>query len=170
MPLKEIKRWDNGKVIVCGEYESIKDCLQKNSRANLSRANLSRANLSGADLSRANLSGANLSRADLLEANLLGADLKKLIMSPPLFLLAWWGNVSDELCLDLMRYDAANHPNPEKFLDWAKGGRCPYSDVSILRSANFIEKLDLIKADFLARPVKSAYELMQAIIKEKGKS
>ena len=26
----EIRRWDNNKLIICGEYESVKDCLKKN--------------------------------------------------------------------------------------------------------------------------------------------
>ena len=59
--MKEIKivsRWDKSKVILCGEYESIKACLEDNRKANLSGANLSRANLSGANLYGANLSGA----------------------------------------------------------------------------------------------------------------
>ena len=52
----EIKRWDNGKIIICGEYESIKDCLEKNrNKADLSWANLGSANLCSADLSSANL-------------------------------------------------------------------------------------------------------------------
>ena len=66
--MKEIKivsRWDSNKVLLCGQYESVKDCLVKNKNANLSGANLSRANLSGADLSGAYLYGADLSRADL---------------------------------------------------------------------------------------------------------
>ena len=88
--IKIVSRFDSGKVLLCGKYESIKDCLEKNkeanlsganlyganlSGANLSRANLSRANLSGANLSVANLSGANLSRANLSRANLYGANL-----------------------------------------------------------------------------------------------
>jgi hypothetical protein len=83
--LIEIKNRFNGKVILSGEYESLKDCLVKNSGAylsgadlsgaDLSRANLSGANLYGADLSRANLSGANLYGADLSGANLSGANL-----------------------------------------------------------------------------------------------
>jgi len=85
MNIKIVSRWDSNKVLLCGEYESVKDCLGKNrdkdlSRANLSGANLSRANLSGAnlseaDLSWADLSWANLSRANLWGANLLGANL-----------------------------------------------------------------------------------------------
>jgi hypothetical protein len=68
-----------------------------------------------------------------------------------------------------MRYDAANHPKPEKFLEWANGGSCPYSSESIVRAANFTENRELVKDDFLSRPVKSAYELMQTLIKEKCK-
>ena len=61
----EIKNRFTGEVIICGKYESIKDCLEKNKTANLSRANLSGADLYGADLSGANLYGADLSRANL---------------------------------------------------------------------------------------------------------
>jgi hypothetical protein len=50
----EIKdRWTE-RVILCGEYESIRECLEKNKTANLSKADLSKA-----DLSWANLSGAD---------------------------------------------------------------------------------------------------------------
>ena len=71
----EIKsRFDN-KIILCGEYESVKDCLEKNPLANLSGANLSEVNLSEANLSRAYLSGANLSKANLSGAYLSGAYL-----------------------------------------------------------------------------------------------
>jgi len=66
----EIKNRYDEKIILCGEYESIKDCLEKNCGANLSRVDLFGANLSRADLSGANLSGANLSRVDLSGANL----------------------------------------------------------------------------------------------------
>ena len=85
----EIKRRVDGKIIIEGEYPSIRKAVESNladlsganlsganlSRANLSRADLSEANLSWADLSRANLSRANLSRANLSEANLSGANL-----------------------------------------------------------------------------------------------
>jgi len=46
----EIKnRWDN-KILLCGEYESIKDCLEKNRDANLMGADLWSADLEGADV------------------------------------------------------------------------------------------------------------------------
>jgi len=109
------------------------------SRADLSRADLSWANLSGADLSRANLSGANLSWANLSGANLSwanlsGADLsgaEKLSFArfPSIKMLASLnlGTLSDLLTLELMRRDAAAHPNPELFDVWAKDGGCPYA-------------------------------------------
>jgi hypothetical protein len=45
----EIKNRFTGEIILCGEYESIKDCLQKNSGANLTGADLHGANLYGAN-------------------------------------------------------------------------------------------------------------------------
>ena len=115
--------------------------------------------------------GANLSGANLLRANLSGAETQNTQWpSPPMLLLAFWGEVSDELCLDLMRYDAANHPKPEKFLKWAEGAGCPYDGIKVARSAMFVEKAELITPDFLNRPVKSAYELMQALLREKCKT
>jgi hypothetical protein len=82
----EIKNRFNNKIILCGEYESIKDCLQKNSGADLRGANLRGAdlyyanlrgaNLRGADLCGANLRGANLCGANLRDANLCDADLR----------------------------------------------------------------------------------------------
>jgi hypothetical protein len=69
----EIKKRFSGIVILSGEYESVRDCLVKNSGADLSGAEHSGANLSGADLSGAYLSGANLSGADLSGADLRGA-------------------------------------------------------------------------------------------------
>ena len=62
----EIKTRYSGEIILCGEYESIKECLNKNRGADLR----------GADLRGADLRGANLRDADLWDADLLGADLR----------------------------------------------------------------------------------------------
>jgi len=76
----EIKNRYDGKIILCGEYESVKDCLEKNRSdlrfANLRYADLSSADLSSADLRSADLSSADLSSADLRSANLRSADLR----------------------------------------------------------------------------------------------
>ena len=61
----EIKnRWTYS-IILCGEYESIKDCLEKNRSANLRDANLEDAYLRSANLEGAYLRGANLRDANL---------------------------------------------------------------------------------------------------------
>ena len=61
----EIRNLYDDKVILCGEYESIKDCLEKNLGAYLEGANLEGAYLRGANLVDANLVGANLVGANL---------------------------------------------------------------------------------------------------------
>jgi len=72
----EIKsRW-SGKVLVCGKYESIKECLEKNRCANLRRANLEGADLRGADLRRANLEGADLRVAKYKDEELKKAPIQ----------------------------------------------------------------------------------------------
>ena len=72
----EIKNRYTGEVILCGKYESIKDCLEKNRGANLRYADLRGANLRYADLRGANLRGADLRGANLRGADLRGADLR----------------------------------------------------------------------------------------------
>jgi len=139
--------------------------------ADLRGADLRRSNLYEADLSGANLRGANLSGADLSGANLSGANLSRANLGIPSNILQVnWGICSDMLTIDLMRYDAANHPEPDKFIEWSFGGSCPYSDLKISRSANFTENRHLIDGDFLSRPVLSAYQLMLRLIAEHCKN
>ena len=76
----EIRRWDTNEIIVVGEYESIKKCLEQNNSksfycADLRDADLRDANLRGVDLRDANLRSADLRDANLRDANLRGADL-----------------------------------------------------------------------------------------------
>ena len=71
----EIKNRFSGSIVLCGEYESIKDCLERNSGAYLRSADLRGADLRSADLRSADLRGAYLSSADLRSADLRGADL-----------------------------------------------------------------------------------------------
>lgn len=59
--LKIVSRYDSSKILLYGQYESVKDCLEKNKHANLRNANLSRANLFGANLFGAYLFATNLS-------------------------------------------------------------------------------------------------------------
>jgi len=70
----EIKNRFTGSIILCGEYESIKECLEKNRGADLRGADLRGADLRGAYLRGADLRGADLEGADLEGAYLEGAD------------------------------------------------------------------------------------------------
>ena len=130
--------------------------------ADLRGADLRNADLYGADLRNANLYGADLRNANLRDANLRDANLP----SPTMVLLANWGEVSNELCVELMRYDANNHPNPKKFDEWRRGGPCPYNNVKIQRVAHFIEQKTLWKSG----PSKPAYELMVMVLREHCKT
>jgi hypothetical protein len=76
MEIKIVSLWDSSKVLLCGEYESVKECLEKNRGANLRGADLEGANLEGAYLRGANLWGAYLRGADFEGADLEGANLR----------------------------------------------------------------------------------------------
>ena len=65
----EIKNRFNGEMILCGEYESIKDCIEKNRSADLSGADFRGADFSGADFRGADLRGADFSGADFSGAD-----------------------------------------------------------------------------------------------------
>ena len=127
--------------------------------ADLSGAHLSGAHLRGADLRGADLRGADLSGADLSGADLSGAHLP----SPTVVLLAIWGTLAADLTVDLMRYDASCHPEPEAFDRWAAGGACPYSGVKVQRAAQFSERRDLWSPGPSPRP----YDLMVRVLAEK---
>jgi hypothetical protein len=130
-------------------------------KANLREVNLREANLRGAYLGEANLRGAYLGGANLYGANLRGAYLP----APQVVLLANWGALSDSRTLQLMRYDADNHPNKKLFDTWANGGPCPYNDINVQRSVIFHERMDLWRP---FRKPPSAYKLMMAVLKECG--
>jgi hypothetical protein len=76
MEIKIVSKYDSSKVLLCGKYESVKECLEKNRGANLEGANLEGAYLEGANLRGADLEGADLRGADLEGAYLEGADLR----------------------------------------------------------------------------------------------
>ena len=128
--------------------------------------------LGGVDLRDADLGGANLRYANFGYANLGYANLGDTPLPPPsIMLLARWGRVSDKLCLELMKYDAANHPDPLSFNRWVEEGDCPYDNCRYQRSANFTENKDLwvpIKTKKVKS--KSALELVEMLLKEKTKT
>ena len=82
----EIKNRFNGKIIIRGEYKSIKHCLEENRAAYFEDADLRDADLGvaylggayfrGADLVGTDLRGADLRDADLRDTDLKGADFE----------------------------------------------------------------------------------------------
>jgi len=138
--------------------------------ANLKGANLTNAALNGCDLRCANLEGANLFGANLSytfldSTKLTNANLKLArLPSPPMVLLANWGELSDELTADLMVWDSLNHPDPTTFDRWAEGGECPYiANSRVIRSAFFKEKRELWGKGKVCPP----YKLMERVLAEK---
>jgi uncharacterized protein YjbI with pentapeptide repeats len=161
--------------------------------ADLTRATMTGASLVRADLLRATLVGAELTDSDLIDADLTATDLTTARIynarltrsnmtqanlrhatitargkgaqwpSPAMVLLADWGSVSDELCIELMRYEAHNHPKPELFDAWSRGGPLPWGTSSFGRCADF----SLCRWLWSPGPAKSAYELACMVLKEK---
>ena len=134
----------------------------------LQAAQLRNTVLRGSDLFRASLRGSDLSGSDLREARVVlasfdRATLRGAQLPPPReMLLANWGELSDELTADLMRYDAANHPDPGAFDRWAAGGPCPYAGGEIDRAAHFWERRYL----WSPGPSRPAYDLMVDVIRQ----
>jgi hypothetical protein len=158
----------------------VAEARDKNERPDLRNADLWNANLWNADLRYADLRYADLLDADLRDADLRYADLRDAGLrnadlrgvkwpSPTVVLLAFWGAVSDDLCVELMRYDAYNHHDPKSFDVWKETGVCPFGSTSYQRSANFTERRDLWPGWNPRKKVLSAYELMQRLIAETSK-
>ena len=83
----EIKNRFTGDVIVCGKYESVKECLEKNRNSDLSYSDLRNSDLSNSDLSYSNLSNSNLSYSNLSYSNLSNAKFKEPLFLPDLYSL-----------------------------------------------------------------------------------
>ena len=130
--------------------------------ADLRSANFRSADLRSADLSSADLRSADLRSADLREADLHGADLSSANIDLLMILQTNMVNLSEELTLELMRWDALVC-GKEKMKKWADGGSCPFSGGGINRLFRFEESRNLWRP---GKPKKNIYELWQAIAKE----
>lgn len=82
-------------------------------------------------------------------------------------LLSNWGRLSPELTSLCMAYDAQNHPEPSKFTDWAKGGPCPYNNISLNRAVLFLEDSTLWKPELLNTPI-NTIDLIKKLFAEKN--
>jgi len=131
-------------------------------RTNLCEANLREADLRAANLRKTNMSGADLSKADLRYARLSGIDLRGTKYSVLSILQANWGEVSDILTTEMMKWDAACCPNLDAFQDWAQGGDCPCRTVQ--RAFLFEEHRELYEA---GSPTMSLWTLWEALARER---
>jgi hypothetical protein len=80
-----------------------------------------------------------------------------------MMLLARWGALRDETVLELMRFDAACHPDPTAFDRWSAGRDCPYGECSVRRAAHFYESKDL----WIPGPSLRPYDLMKMVLDER---
>jgi hypothetical protein len=142
----EIKNKFSGSVIFSLETESLKLAMVV---AVKQKINLSRADLSGADLSGINLSGAKIKFHQYPSIRTLSSMTLE--------------NISDEIILELMRWDAQAHPEPELFDEWAKGGPCPYQNEE--RWWWMTENKEVWKA---GKPTMKLSDLVLEICKQEG--
>ena len=133
--------------------------------ADLVGADLWDANLWCADLRHANLEGADLRHANLRNANLGGANLRHAKYSILIIFNIRLYCISDELCLELMRWD--NLVAKEDAMDnWAKDNNagCPCPGKSgTYRLFHFNEHKSIWKS---GKPQKNIKELWEWIAKE----
>lgn len=82
-------------------------------------------------------------------------------------LLHHWGVLSPKLTALCMAYDAQNHPDPEKFEKWAKGGGCPYAGKRIPRAILFCENRSYYDRKLISKSI-NPYKLLDLIFAEKN--
>jgi hypothetical protein len=134
-------------------------------RANLKGADLVRSNLGGANLVRSNLGGANLKGADLKGADLWRANLWRAKYDIPQVMQARWYDISDKLCLEMMRYDCASldeEDGRKLFAEWKKNGTCPFDKANKVRPLLFQEKKEIWRYD---KP-KSLEDIFKMIVED----
>ena len=136
--------------------------------ASLVRASLVRASLDGASLDGARLDGASLDGASLVLASLDGASLDgSTLPAPTVILLARWGEVSEQLCADLMEYDCWVHGDRFAFdVYGAAPDKCPFSGHLETRAANFKEHASVWRKGI--GKLCSPRDLMLRLFAEKG--
>ncbi len=129
--------------------------------ANLQGARMHYADLQGAHLHYANLQGADLQGAHLQGADLQYANLQDTKYSILSILKSNFYSLSDELTLELMRWDCISC-GEEKMKIWVDTYACPFADSE--REFYFKEKKELWVP---GKPTMNYKELFIALCKEK---
>src|SRR3990167_6891967 len=139
----EIKRWDNNEIIICGEYESVRNCLERNKDKSFYRANLSFANLSSANLSSANLSFAK--------------NLNKYITTPLYSMLDQIGNIR--------AYKLVNKDNEGVYnggLIYKVGETIEEKDANTNENESCAKGINLATLDWCVKEWKKGYKILIA--------
>lgn len=98
-------------------------------------------------------------------ASIRNAKFIKTSLNPLSMLQCSWFRVSNPSLIDkLMRFDAANHPNPKAFDLWKEGGPCPYSCLNVKRAVAFYQNEEF----YTKGPALSAYKLMMLLFKDQN--
>jgi hypothetical protein len=83
-------------------------------------------------------------------------------------LQAGWGILPPKLTALCMAYDAQNHPDPNKFTEWANGGgTCPYNGYTVRRAITFQEKPSVWNPELLKKPI-NTIDLIKKLFREKN--
>ena len=103
-------------------------------------------------------------KTDLRGANLREAEIE-FYQFPSIRLLSSFklDNLTDDLTLEIMRWDAYAHPKPKAFDEWAKDGKCPYKNEE--RWWHFSEKKNLWKS---GNPTMRLSDLILEICRQQG--
>lgn len=127
----------------------------------------------GATLRHASFEDARLIRCNLADVDtvhgaiLYNADLRGTeFPSPTLMLLASWGSLSEALTQRAMAFDAASHPDPSAFVEWARawGGMCPYGVATVQRAVLFAQVRACYDPDV---PAPRVWDLFRDLLAEK---
>lgn len=164
------------RVPVCTDGNNHNLLLQEGQMSNLvfgdcgfTYCNFSYADFKETHFTNATFENCNFTGVDFSYVRLSNVDFVRCKLNPlDLLFKAFWGEVSDKLTKELMKFDAACHHKPTDFNKWKRNGGCPYNSAYYPRAINFYEKTRLWTPSLLKEKVNTPYQLICMLFKEKG--
>jgi hypothetical protein len=136
---------------------------------NFIECNLAHCDFNHSVIRDTNLAGQDFSFSSFFRAGLYNVNLcNSRLPSPQAFMMMeirkfGMNEISNELCLELMRYDAASIENGVELMnDWAFNGPCPFSNSKWARAAMFSERIAVWKPG----PSLPVYKLAEMVYQE----
>jgi hypothetical protein len=146
-----------------------RDCKIKNGLFH--RTGLTHTTFTGCDLRGSEFIVTNMNNCSLFNCNLKTAQFR----ITDIFRCNWEEIEDDDLLKDCMLYDQEHHPKPELFDKWANNTNahntaCPYVNryVYVKQEINFIPNPEVWKKIKRTKRIRSAYEIMMGLFKEKA--